>query len=439
MSYTVRGLVLVFFWMLFGDFCLSMMEQVIPNILPLTLERIGASNATIGLLVGTTPMLMNMAVTPVLGYRSDRHRGPWGRRIPYLIWPTPIIAVCLILVGLAPDLGNWFHHRFLGAGTVSPAFVVLLTIGLFTVLFQFFNMFVASVYYWLFNDVIPAQLMGRFYALFRLVGSAAGFVFNGYVLPHAESHTRQIYVSMGLIYLISFLLMCWRVKEGTYPPPDLDRRSGSLRAIMTFVRQCFTLPYYWHFYLAYGLFGVGGVGISVFRILFSKELGLSLDETGQILKWSSLISLVLCYPLGWLADKIHPPRLYVISVAIALIVALASIVGIHSKASFAAFTVLWIIAITINGAANGPLFPSILPKAKFGQFASAASLVNAGLLVLANYCIGLFIDAVGTHRAIYWWSAAFTAMSLPFSFLMYRGWLKHGGDRAYVAPLPEDS
>jgi nitrate/nitrite transporter NarK len=183
---------------------------------------------------------------------------------------------------------------------------------------------------------------------------------------------------------------------------------------------------------------VGGVGVSLFRILFSKELGLSLEETGEILKWCSLVSLVLCYPLGWLADKIHPPRLYLISVAITLAVAIASTSGIHSKGSFAVYTVLWVVAVTINGAANGPLFPSMLPKGKFGQFASAASLVNAGMLVLANYFIGVFIDYVGTYRAIYWWSTAFTVMALLFSCLMYRGWLRHGGDRAYVAPLPND-
>jgi hypothetical protein len=128
--------------------------------------------------------------------------------------------------------------------------------------------------------------------------------------------------------------------------------------------------------------------------------------------------------------------LYVISVAIMLVVGITSIFAIHSRATFVVFTILWFAANTINGAANGPLFPAILPSARFGQFASAASLVTAMMLVLANYLVGLFIDRLGTYWVIYWWAAGFTATALVFSVLMYRGWLKHGGDRGYVPPVP---
>ena len=38
---------LLFFWLLWGDFCFTLMEQVIPSILPLELRPLGASNSTI--------------------------------------------------------------------------------------------------------------------------------------------------------------------------------------------------------------------------------------------------------------------------------------------------------------------------------------------------------------------------------------------------------
>ncbi|HXG24154.1 MAG TPA: hypothetical protein VNJ09_06320, partial [Chthonomonadales bacterium] len=175
LEYTKWGLVSVFFWMLWGDFCLSLMELVIPKLLPLTLKDFGASNRMIGLLVGTIPAGMNMVITPVVSYRSDLHRSRLGRRIPFLLWPTPCITLFLITTGYADVIGRWLNAGLLSHfGNFSTAGVVIVTIAISSVLFQYFNLYVTSVYYYLFNDVIPEQFMGRFYALFRLVGSAAG-------------------------------------------------------------------------------------------------------------------------------------------------------------------------------------------------------------------------------------------------------------------------
>ena len=53
-------------------------------------------------------------------------------------------------------------------------------------------MFISSVYYYLFNDVVPAAFLGRFVALFGIVGSGAGFVFNLLVFPYAQTHDQTI-------------------------------------------------------------------------------------------------------------------------------------------------------------------------------------------------------------------------------------------------------
>ena len=96
---------------------------------------------------------------------------------------------------------------------------LVIVTGVLLALFQTANMVVASIYYYLFNDVVPSHLLSRFLALFRAVGTLAGFVFNRYVFGMAESHTRHIFISAALLYGVGFLLMCWRVKEGEYPAP----------------------------------------------------------------------------------------------------------------------------------------------------------------------------------------------------------------------------
>lgn len=216
--YTYRGLVIVFFWMLFGDFCFTMMEGVVPSLVPVMLKDISISNATIGLIAGTIPNILNLLFAPVVSYRSDRHRGKWGRRIPYLVLFSPIVAGCVVLTGYAPSIGAGLHGMlFARFGSISNGQVIFFSVAVCSILFQFFNVFVYYVYYYLFNDVIPQQFLGRFYALFRVVGAGGGIVFSRYFLGAAEKHPHAVFLSIAIIYLSVFLVMSWRVKEGEYP------------------------------------------------------------------------------------------------------------------------------------------------------------------------------------------------------------------------------
>ena len=73
--------------------------------------------------------------------------------MPYLLFATPFVTLFLLLIGWAPDLG----HQLVALlpGQLQVATVVLILLGLFTVCFQFFNMFVASIFYYVAPDVIP--------------------------------------------------------------------------------------------------------------------------------------------------------------------------------------------------------------------------------------------------------------------------------------------
>ena len=72
--YTKRGLIALFGWLLWGDVCFTLMEAVVPSILPLHFKNLGASNMTIGFVLTTLPGIFNLTVTPWLSFKSDRHR-----------------------------------------------------------------------------------------------------------------------------------------------------------------------------------------------------------------------------------------------------------------------------------------------------------------------------------------------------------------------------
>jgi len=222
LTYTKAQLLNVFFWLLWGDFCLHLMDNgVIPTLVPLQLEALGASKATIGLVYGTIVNVMYFVLVPIVSTASDRYRSRWGRRIPFLLVPTPFLALCLILLGfsqhIAMLLQRWLPALLGAYPVLSIALVVACVLFL---LLKFFDMFPQSVYYYMWADVIPPQLMGVFGSLFRVCYAAGSLVFNYFLIGLAKQHPEQIYIASALLYLIAFVGLCLMVREGQYPPPD---------------------------------------------------------------------------------------------------------------------------------------------------------------------------------------------------------------------------
>ena len=60
-------------------------------------------NTTLGIL-GFIGLLVAMAVQPIVGVFSDRAKTKLGRRLPFLIGGTVLIAASLFLLALAPTL-----------------------------------------------------------------------------------------------------------------------------------------------------------------------------------------------------------------------------------------------------------------------------------------------------------------------------------------------
>ena len=53
----------------------------------------------------------DLLIGPVISYRSDRHRGRWGRRIPYLMLTAPLTAVTMFALAYSPVMGAWLHQQ----------------------------------------------------------------------------------------------------------------------------------------------------------------------------------------------------------------------------------------------------------------------------------------------------------------------------------------
>jgi len=215
LRYTKASLAVLFCWLLWGDFCYMLMETVVPSIMPLKFKDLGASNTTIGMILTTIPMIINSVCNPIISFRSDRYRSKWGRRIPFLLSTVPITVIFLIGVGFGDSIGNWlFKHINAHAMGLSATQFVVIVIVVMMVIYSFFNTFVNSVFWYLFNDVVPEHLLARFMSWFRIVSMLAAALYNFFIFQYAESHASEIFVGAAVLYFFGFGLMCLKVKEG---------------------------------------------------------------------------------------------------------------------------------------------------------------------------------------------------------------------------------
>ncbi|MCC7517554.1 MAG: hypothetical protein IT578_00040 [Verrucomicrobiae bacterium] len=437
LSYTRAGLVTLFFWLLWGDFCFTLLETVGPSLLPLLLREHGASNREIAILVGSIASVLNMVVTPVVSMQSDRHRGPLGRRIPFLAWPTPFIAVLLGLIPFAPEITRgllaWGWVKALLAWSPIPPLVLVFAALIGT--FQLFNMVVASVYYYLFKDVVPDAYLGRFLSLFRSIGLVAGFVWNYFIFGMAESHMREIFVGISLLYGVSFALMCWRVREGEYPPPPpREKGPGFLSAARTFLHECFKEPLYLWIYAARTFAGIAGLS-GVFSIFFLRdELGFDLDRLGKLGAWQMLVGLPLAYPFGMLMDRWKPMRVYMLATFLFSAIYFSFYFYIRDWTSLIVSGFFGSAISFVHSIAVAAWTQSILPAERFGQFAAAASLITAAIVAVGAPLCGLFFDWVLVYRFHYIWFSFFLFLSFLCLCKVHQHWVRHGGPDHYVAP-----
>src|SRR5439155_14596168 len=124
-------------------------------------------------------------------------------------------------------IGHWIAHA-LGPSPARETGWVIATFAFFWIMFDVAVVVTGSVHGALVNDVVPREVIGRFFGLFRVVSLGAGMLFNYFLLGEMKDHYVSIFFVIGLLYLICFMAMCLLVKEGDYPPPPPPIEGGAL-------------------------------------------------------------------------------------------------------------------------------------------------------------------------------------------------------------------
>ena len=441
LTYTFGGLVSLFGLLLWGDFALSMKDRSVGPVFQSLLHSHGASNLLMGLIISTLGAGISLVLSPIIAYKSDRHRGRWGRRIPYILISTPFISLSMVGLGFSPMIGSTIHD-LLGPNAPSANACILATLSFFWVVYDIATVVGGAVFGGLINDVVPREVLGRFFGFFRAVSLLAGIVFNHYMMNDAKTLYLEIYLGMALLFGFGYGLMCLRLKEGEYPPPPPPPPHGAYGfffAAKGYLIECFTIPYYW-LYFGAAVFGfLAQMPINSFSLPFADDLGLA-HHFGDYLADTFIFSLILAYPLGWLVDLFHPLPLTLGATLLYMIVAFCG-------GFYAADPRYFGIALIAHGVLNGTyatvaasLGQRLLPKANFAQFAAAAGILIAVFNLFVPPCIGRILDDYHSdYRLTFFMSAGIAAIACIFLFLLYIQFLKLGGPKNYVAPdrIPE--
>lgn len=444
LTYTRGGLANVFLWMLWGDFCLHLMDfGVVPNVVPLQMKKYGASGFMIGLITGTVMEVMSTVMVAIVSTWSDRHRGPLGRRMPFLLWSTPPLALCLVLLGFSPQLAAWLKITAPAVlAGISLASLTIGTMALALTAYKFFDIVPQSVYYYLWPDIIPAKLMGTFTCWFKVVGTLGVMFFNWKLLKHANDHPEWICLLAAALYLFSFLMLVFMVREGDYPPPEPPPRGRfverSIKSIRRYARECFSHAYYWKIYLFNVCFICGLAPLGTFLILYGTgTLKIDLERYGSAMAIRDGARLAVFLAMGPLVDRFHPLRAGIVANILACLSGAAAFVFTRGQTSFLVMVVIVYVAIAVFQASTLALGPRILPQKQYGQFCSAIAIVYRLGLAIAMPLAGWFFDRVG-YQYVYAWFAVFTFLSSVLIVMLYFDWQRLGGDENYVAPVVEE-
>lgn len=460
--YTLGGLVAVFAWLLIGDFAWATRERSVGPMAQWYLNSLQVPNWLFGVLITSFPAALWLILGPIISVRSDRHRGPRGRRIPFLLVMTPIAALGIIGIGLTPYIARWLHgvlastHRFGGwlhsglddfaAGawvlrTLENEMIVsVVCFGVFWALYELATIAVPTLLGGLINDVVPKPLLGRFYGLFRAVGLIDGMIFNFWLMGKVPTHFTLMLVIVGFTYAAAFLWMCYKVKEGDYPPPPpAPEKQPGLRGwwaeLRRYVRECFTSKYYLAVFVMWMMASLCFQPINVFSLPYARSLGVDMGLYGKMLALTFAISLSFSFFLGWLVDKFHPLRMVMFSLGA---YALVTTTGAVYATTANSFLVAWVLHGVFSGCyytCVASLGQRLFPHNKYAQFFSASSIFLSFANILLAPSIGWLIDATGrVYRLTFVVGGVLALMALACAWYVHGKFMKLGGPKSYVAP-----
>jgi GPH family glycoside/pentoside/hexuronide:cation symporter len=175
---------------------------------------------------GLAPKVIEAIAEPLIGHVSDTYTTRFGRRMPWIIFGTPLLMLFSVLIWFPPDKAGLGHVWATIFGvSLSPNFVwlVLMHTG-----FWLLYSAVVAPYLSLLPEITPYKneriKLSEFMAYSDVLGNAAGTAGLGFMIDlfehganigpfHLENAFEVSGLLIGAIFLVSFYVSISRVRE----------------------------------------------------------------------------------------------------------------------------------------------------------------------------------------------------------------------------------
>ena len=442
LTYTTASLCVLFGWLLWGNFAWLMKDRTISQAATLLFHRFNTDDFIYTLVIVSFPNFTNIFLVPIIGYISDRHRGRFGRRIPFLAFTTPFVVLGACGLGFVPTLGE-FLFRHLPADTLSFNACCLIFFALFWAILDFGATLAGALSGALINDVVPEKVIGRFYGCFRAVSLLAGVIFGMWIMGYIEKAYFWVFLGIGIFYGIGLTCLCLNVKEGEYPPvnePPIKKVTDLFTPLVTYFRQSFSMPYYRWAMCAMVISNMAAHPLNMFALFYIKSdaIGMSVEEYGHILAHCYCVSFLLSYILGALADRFHPIRATLVTNFFYFWVMLAGWFVVRDHDSFKVIMYAHTIVSGCYYTVSSSITQRIFPRSLYAQFGSAQSLIAAIAAIAFSTSCGKFMNYVHSdYRYVYLIGSIVSLLSVLLMAKVLFNYNRLGGDKGYVAPVPK--
>ena len=391
LRYSMLQIIGVFFWTLWGAMAFTVITLCFTGATPFLFRNSGLSDTFIAVVLGTVVSLMNTVMNPVLSTISDRCRSKLGRRIPFILYTALPTALFMAAMPFYSYLLPYLPSTLLGGSMQGWL------LGFGAIICNFFWLFVGILFYYLIPDVVPDKFIGRYFGMYRLAGALAGVFWGKYLFPYVESHPQIVYPAAAALYLIIILLMCYFVKEGSYPPVEKSdiQTKWYIRVknnVQLYFKECYSQKYYLLFYTAILAFALSGCVNMFHNFFYRYGCNMTMEVIGELNVWISIVTIIACFLSGFLVDIMGGFRTSLLALALTAMLYVLGGIFIKDYTSALVWRIPLAITFGLYAVANGRMLVEVYPRSKFGMIASGCNLLCALFVGLINFPIGKFSE-----------------------------------------------
>ncbi|KAJ5565928.1 hypothetical protein N7535_007566, partial [Penicillium sp. DV-2018c] len=265
--------------------------------------------------------LSGLIIQPLIGVIADRSRSKWGRRRPFMVFGSFVVAFCLIVLGWTSEIVGMFVKNPEKAKNGTIAVAVL---SIYAVDFSI-NVVQACCRSLIVDTLpIPSQQAGSAWAgrmcaigqLFAyIVGSINTVSVFGTFL--GDTQFKQMTVIAAILLVVAVAVTSYSVRERVLITARDDGKSGAIQVLSQLFKTTFELPpriqaicwaqfWAWIGWFPFLFYSTTWVGETYFRYEVAKDdMANSTDMLGEV---GRLRPPPLLHPIPrHQAHKIHPP------------------------------------------------------------------------------------------------------------------------------------